>query len=306
LLLELHFNNKLNKFIKKAIVVHKNKYDYSYVDYVNSTTKIKIICKKHGEFYQRPKDHINQKQGCPKCAGKNLSHCEILEKINHIHDYKYKYINFAPKNVNDYIDIECEKHGIFRQTLLNHMYCKSNCPKCVGNDSHTLEKFIKKAIVIHGDLYDYSDGIYVNNFTKIKIICKKHGEFYQRPKDHLNHQTGCPNCRQSKGEKEIFKILSNMNIDFETQKTFKNCTNLYKLRFDFYIPSMNLCIEYQGIQHYKCVPFFGGESSYQKTKENDVIKKQFCSKNGIEILYIKYTQYKNIKIIIEKKLNIKE
>ena len=54
-------------FINKVNVIHNNHYNYSLVDYKNNTTKIKIICPKHGIFEQLPKSHLRG-NGCPICA----------------------------------------------------------------------------------------------------------------------------------------------------------------------------------------------------------------------------------------------
>lgn len=69
------------------------------------------------------------------------------------------------------------------------------------------------------------------------------------------------------------------------------------LPFDFYIPEKNMCIEFNGIQHYEPSIFFGGEESYKKRKNNDKIKQKFCKKNKIILKIINY------KDNIEKKLN---
>jgi hypothetical protein len=57
----------LREFIRKALKKHFGKYDYSLVDYIDSTTKIKIICPIHGVFEQSPANHLRG-CGCPKCA----------------------------------------------------------------------------------------------------------------------------------------------------------------------------------------------------------------------------------------------
>ena len=85
----------------------------------------------------------------------------------------------------------------------------------------TKEEFISKSKLIHGDKYDYSLVDYVNNSTKIKIICQIHGIFEQTPHAHLKNQ-GCPACKESKGEKEIAKLLTEMNMAFEREKRFED------------------------------------------------------------------------------------
>ena len=107
--------------------------------------------------------------------------------------------------------------------------------------------------------------------------------------NHLNNQ-GCPICKESKGEKEIRNYLKNNNIVFESQKKFNNCRNKNPLPFDFYLPLLNICIEYDGIQHYKSNTFFGGEKGLKQRQINDKIKTQYCKDNDIRLLRIKYNQ----------------
>ena len=86
------------KFLKKAKEIHGNIFDYSKVEYLTASTKIDIICKKHGIFTQYPKDHINQKQGCPSCCiskgEKVIKEYLIKNNIHYIREYKFdKCIN---------------------------------------------------------------------------------------------------------------------------------------------------------------------------------------------------------------------
>ena len=83
------------KFIAKSNLVHKNKYDYSLVDYINNDTKIKIICPLHGEFTQLAKNHL--KSGCFKCGifrnekRKVYNTQTFISAATKIHNNKYDY-----------------------------------------------------------------------------------------------------------------------------------------------------------------------------------------------------------------------
>lgn len=92
----------------------------------------------------------------------------------------------------------------------------------------------------------------------------------------------------SYGEKIIHDFLTHKKIFFIYNKSLSDCKNLVKLRFDFYIPSKNICIEYDGIQHYKPIDFFGGESEFGKNKLRDKIKDQFCILNKIKLVRLPY------------------
>ena len=103
---------------------------------------------------------------------------------------------------------------------------KRACPKCgnskKGQDKKlTKEEFIEKAKKIHGDKYDYSKVDYINNRTKVCIICPEHGEFYTRPEVHLaKNKHGCPMCfykeqsiRQTKTTEEFIKEAKEIHGD---------------------------------------------------------------------------------------------
>ena len=181
------------EFIEKAKRVHGEEYDYSRVNYKNTKEKVIILCKKHGEFLQSPRDHLNG-HGCTKCSGnkRRLTTGEFIKKAIKIHGDKYDYSKVNYKNADSKIKIICKKHGEFLQTPHSHLY-GNGCIKCGGSKKLTTEEFIERAKEIHGDRYDYSKVNYINNSTKVCIICTEHGEFLQIPNHHLRGH-GCPGC----------------------------------------------------------------------------------------------------------------
>lgn len=106
------------------------------------------------------------------------------------------------------------------------------------------------------------------------------------------HTMSCGCMRKSKGELYIEEILQSLNIDYERQKRFKDCKNKKQLPFNFYISNHNICIEYDGEQHYKPIDFWGGETRFLERQLNDKIKNDYCSKNNITLLRIPYTKSK--------------
>ena len=110
------------------------------------------------------------------------------------------------------------------------------------------------------------------------------GIISQLPDNHLNGFLP----RKSTGETIIESILNKYSIFYEREKTFDGCINKKKLRFDFYIPEKNICIEYNGIQHYQKVDRFGGEEKFNYQKYNDFIKSNFCKENNINLLIISH------------------
>ena len=214
----------LDYFINESIKIHGNKYDYSKVKYVNSTTKVCIICPEHGEFWQTPNHHLRG-QGCPKCSGRNK----------------------------------------------------------------TTESVIKEFKKIHGNDYIYDKVEYVNNSTKVLIICPIHGEFWQTPDKHLQGE-GCPVCKSSKLERKVRNFLLENKIEFIRQAKFDW---LGKQSLDFYLPDYNLAIECQGEQHFK--EFTGGfepKTNIDKRIRLDIMKKELCDENSIKMLYVMQKRWK--------------
>ena len=277
-----------NIFIEKSKNVHNNKYDYSLVDYKHPKLKIKIICLKHGMFEIKPYHHLNG-SGCPKCAGKNKTTKEFIDEANEIHGNKYDYSLVEYKNAITKIKIICPIHGIFEQKPNNHLNNQS-CPKCYYTSrTSNNDIFIKKAKSVHEDKYDYSEVEYVGAYINIKIRCFMHGIFEQTPANHI-HGTGCPKCKQSRGEIKIEHYLLNNNINFVYQKTFNKCKNKICLPFDFYLPEYNILIEYDGKQHFEINEYFGGETGFKLQQINDKIKNDFCAINDINLIRIKYNE----------------
>ena len=282
------------EFILEAKKIHNNKYDYSMVNYINSKTKIKIICKEHGVFEQVSSNHL-QGQGCPRCAGiQKLDNYSFIERAKFIHGGKYDYSLIDYKNTETKIKIICSIHGEFLQKPSNHL-TGQGCPSCTKNKKLTTEEFIARSKKIHNNKYDYSLVEYKNNHTLVKIICLTHGVFEQQPQAHFIG-SGCPVCNNSRGESVIFNYLTENNISFETEKKFQL---LGQKRFDFYIEELNMIIEYDGIQHFKPVKFFGKES-FRQTQINDKIKNEFCKEQGINLLRIPYTEFNSIEKTLDK------
>ena len=269
-------------FINKAKKIHGDKYDYSKVEYVNAKTKVCIICPEHGEFWQTPDNHLKG-FGCTKCNS-------FIKKIKEVHNDKYNYskVNYVDSKTK--VCIICPKHGEFWQTPNAHLQGQG-CPKCSieynkKRMSLTTEEFIKKAKEIHGDKYDYSKTDYINADTKVCIVCKKHGEFWQKPYKHLQGQ-GCPKCKCSKLESDILNYLINKNINYIHQYRPKFLSEGKRhLSLDFYLPDYNVAIECQGIQHFCQTTFF--EKREQNISDRDIKKYNICKDNGIKIYYFSY------------------
>ena len=116
-------------FINESNKVHNNKYDYSKTEYVDSKTKVCIVCPEHGEFWQKPNNHING-QGCSICLKKVYDTETFIQKAKEIHGDKYDYSKVEYVNNKIKVCIVCPEHGEFWQRPDSHLYMKTGCPKC--------------------------------------------------------------------------------------------------------------------------------------------------------------------------------
>lgn len=295
----------LDRFIEK----YGTEYDYDISNYKNSCSKIKIVCKKHGEFYTTANNHLNGRI-CKKCKSENykISKSEIekrtldfISKYIKLYGDIYDYSKVIYERSDKKIIIICKKHGEFLIKASHHMSGKG-CKKCTYErssvlNSHTTEQFINSIKEIHGDFYDYSKVNYINSKTKVDIICPKHGTFKQTPHEHKMGY-GCQECNITIGERKISVILQKYNIKYDFQKIFDDCIYVNKLKFDFYLPDYNTCIEFDGVQHFEIVEYFGDEYSYNKRRQRDKVKEEYCDKNNIFLLRIPYFD-KNIELSIK-------
>lgn len=308
---ENRLNHKKN-FIDKSVQLHDGKYDYSKVDYITARKPVVIICPIHGDFQQRPYNHLLGK-GCDKCAReinrKKLTKTKdnfIKDAIN-THGDMYDYTDSIYINDSSKVNIKCPLHGEFIQ-IANHHLNGTGCPNCkldrfikINKEKHS-KLFPEKASSIHNNFYDYSKVNYINAKTPVEVICPKHGSFFTKPSNHLSGR-GCPVCVQSQGEKKIESCLIERKISFFRQKKFSDCKNKLPLSFDFWVESKNLLIEFDGVQHYKPFDYFGSEDKFEYTKKCDEIKNKYCLDNDINLLRIPYWDFKNIESILSNYLS---
>lgn len=210
------------QFIEKAIKVHGDLYDYSLVEYITNQVKVKIICKVHGVFEQRPNDHTSHKNGCNKCAidrlkGKiTLSQDEVIARFREIWNDHFDYSKFVYTGIFDKSIITCKIHGDIVKSA-NHHLQGSGCWECtkanmvfgakVGDIQYiTKEVFLNKAKEKHGDKFSYPELNFKDQYTEIDIKCNIHNITYKQvPRNHINNQGGCPKCKSEAISKTFLK-----------------------------------------------------------------------------------------------------
>lgn len=301
-----------DEFIVDAIRIHGNKFNYSLVEYKGVKNYVTIICENGHHFDQTPNDHLNG-HGCKKCSGwgeLKFNPNEFVTRAKYIHGDTYDYSKSSYVDHDTNLTITCKKHGDFEQTPKGHLINHYGCSKCGYESSSeknklTYDEFISQSLSVHNGLYSYDNFNYVNYSTPSYITCVKHGDFFQAPKDHIRQRQGCPQCRLSKGEVIIKNFLTQHNIEYIPQKTFLDCINPQtnrKLKFDFYIPSINTCIEFDGKQHFTPTPRYRG--NLQGIQYRDNIKNKYCLEKNIPLIRISYLDIKKIDSILNELFKI--
>jgi very-short-patch-repair endonuclease len=222
-------------------------------------------------------------------------------------DY-YNYSLFEYFDSKTPVILICPKHGEFTQIFNTHL--RSSCFEC-GKEKRRKENIIDIFNKKHNNKYNYSKTIYLGNRKDILVICPIHGDFLINAGNHKNGN-GCRECgiasqtigvdkfierNESKGEKKISKILDKYNILYLREYKFKDCFYKKELPFDFYLPKHNICIEFNGKQHYESIEHFGGDIRLKEQIEKDNIRRSYCIINNIKLVEIKYDES------IEEKIN---
>lgn len=288
-----------DEFIFRATKVHGDRYDYSDVVYINNKTKACIVCPIHGKFFQIPNSHLIG-IGCPKCSRKYSPNTqEFISAAIKTHGNKYDYSKSNYVNNRKKIIIICKKHGRFRQIPKLHLK-GHGCSKCQYEFIASLLKsnwkiFVKKARKAHGRKYNYTVSVYKNSRTKMLIVCKDHGKFYQTPHDHLSGN-GCPEC---------VNIVSKPEVDFLNycgilRRNRQKYISPY--RVDGYDPNTNTIYEFLGNYYHGNPRVFNKEDYnqtchktygelYKKTKD----KFQKLTKRGYKLKFVWESEWNNFK-----------
>lgn len=308
-------NNKKNtvEWIKKAREVHGDAYDYSQSEYISSKDKIYIICHnkdefgvEHGGFWQNTTSHLMGHK-CPKCANRRSDKEQFIKRANIVHQGKYLYDKVDYINAKTKVCIICPEHGEFWQTPNSHLSGRG-CKICANHTPITTERFIQLANSRHRGKYDYSLVVNPSSNSKVKIICPKHGVFLQTVSNHI-YGAGCPICKESKGEQRVEGYLINNNINFIRQHKIEITPRLFsrnKLRVDFYLPTYNTIIEFNGRHHYEFIEAWNkNRDNYGEQQDRDKRLREYCKENGINLIEIPYTKIKDIPQILSKALNIR-
>jgi len=266
-------------------------------EYKKQTTKVKIKCNDCGNVFDAyPHNFYRGIGGCAFCVGYVVSVDEIKQRIKDTIGSEYEFISKNDKNTKG-IEIRHIPCGtIFKTTYNQIKYQLHPCPKCNRGEieksrrDNERKKIVEKFKTIpEFAIVDIND--YKNNFSKIRFLHNVCGREFRTTVNNLLMYECCFYCDSSKGEKQINQFLTDNKIKFESQKTFDDCRGDKKLlRFDFYLPDYNFCIEFDGLQHFEPMQYSNGKERFLITQKHDKIKTEYCEQNNIGLLRIRYDE----------------
>lgn len=272
--------------------------------YTKMDNNVDVYCKICGNSFTRRGSRLKTNPKCPFCNGTykrdtitNEMFYQDIEEISPSITILGKY-----KNRKTPIQCQCKLDEYVWTTTPDELYRGRGCPECKKRILRSLYQFSKDDVLIklketNPDI-SYDIPVYQNMDSNVNCHCNKCGNDWSTKVAYVIYsKAGCPVCNSSKGEKEIRRFLEENNIDFEAQKKFDDCRGEKRpLPFDFYIKECNLLIEFQGIEHYKSIPFFGGDESFKNRKMLDDIKKDYAINNGYKFLEISYIDLRKGKV----------
>lgn len=286
-----------NHFIKKAKEIHGDFYDYSKSNYTHSLNPVEIICLLHGPFIMKASNHINNKQGCPKCGNTRTKNKNtrtlnsFIEQISMKENFnKYDFSNIVQfDTMRSKIYPTCLSHGKYITTPSNVINSKYfGCNKCKKQDDRfTTEKFIEISKNIHGDSYNYDNADYTTAHTTIKVTCPKHGDYECKPYNHMAGKGFCPKCTDfvSSYEMEIFDYLKNIGVD-DVENTVRRFENIKEI--DIFSEIFKVGIEFNGLYWH---------SEIFKEKNYHITKTNILKKCGYDLIHIFEDEWVNKKHI---------
>lgn len=272
-------------------------------EYHGILNNVKCKCNICNHEWEEIAKNVIERNYCPECKKKSKIKPlnKILKELNNknpniiVEINKSEYVGY--KSV---IYCKCKKCGYSWETTISaYQNSKGYCHKCINKIRRSNDEFIIELSKINNSIKPLETFLGVNK--KMKFKCLQCGHIWNAKPNNIitGERSGCPMCNVSKGEKRIEEILKNKNINYIYQKEFDKLIGINggKLSFDFYIPTFNCLIEYQG-------EFHDGKARHQtedkllKQQEHDRRKRKYAKQHNINLLEIWYWDFNNIDQII--------
>lgn len=228
---------------------------------------------------------------------------EVFELVGNEYTVIGEYVN-----TSTHIQMKHNKCGHkYPVTPTHFLGDKTRCPKCSHRSyKKTTEEFKQEVFELVGNEYIVI-GEYKKNSVHIQMKHNCGHEYPVTPKNFLKGRR-CPECSNrerntSRDVKKLEQILKDFGFEYEREIAFDECKFINQIRFDFYIESLNLIIEYDGQQHFKPWNGCGGDDGMEgflNSRKRDAYKNSWCEEHLISLLRIDHTNSKNLKTIVEE------
>lgn len=295
------------EFVAEMAELHPNIEVLSQYD--GAHTKVRCRCQIDGAEWETKPNVLLNGSGCKVCGYRTVS-----TKLQHTFEDNIAAIRAANPNIDVLgrvfdngwkVHCRCQIDGYEWIARPDRVANGDGCSRCAGREKKTTETFRLELAKVHPDIDVI--GTYCGTHVGIRCRCRRDGHVWNPTPRNLLAGWGCPSCSMSRGERRIANYLEMHGIDYEREKSFADCKDEHVLLFDFYIPALNMAIEYDGEQHFRPVQFGGSNDTkailrFERGQKHDQIKNNYCRDNGIILLRIDYTQYDEVETILDKHL----
>lgn len=289
-------NNTKLTYEKVQGYIQRQGYVLLSPEYIRTHSKLDIQCPK-GHKFSMTFANFQYGQRCPYCQRRRVS-LQIVKE--YVEQYGGTLLTTEYKGWKEPLEIECENGHQWTTSWRSLNRCnKLGCRQCVIEGSALNFDDVKQDIEAKG--YKLLSTEYKNAHTKLQIECDE-GHQYSVTWNKFKNGCRCPECSESNGERIVTEILADFDVEFVKERS------LGKFSLDFFIPSLNLAIEYDGEHHFRPVQFGGvseekAKEEFKKTQRRDKEKNSLCKERGIKLVRVAYTEkYDDIVKILDKEV----
>lgn len=275
--------------------------DINKISYANQQ-KVSWVCSNGHKYKRVIADKVKHNHSCPDCLSLKEKFPELSLEWSDLNKVSPEDVSYGSKEKAFWVCPKCS--STYECRIQRRTSGINGCPYCDGkriNETNSL-------ISLQPDLceeWDYDkneitpDSVPVGTLRKVWWKCKKCARSWETRINDRTKGSGCPTCNESKGEKLVEEVLTNLGLQFECQKVFEDCKDISYLKFDFFIHiNDGMLIEFNGEGHYQAIAAWGGEEKLEKQRRRDAIKVEYCKMKSLPLLIIPYWEKENTKSLV--------
>lgn len=285
-----------------TVVFPESTFDFKTNYFLIRSSKIKY------KKYNNPKEYIIKIDGLLHKKEKtrrkrNHTRDEILKlftNLDRYNNFDFSYIEFD-EDSESLFGIKKKKFKIYNKITKQFRFYTYHDFKTNVVTKEEYRQTNKKS-------YIYLDKSVTTKKGHVDIICPSHGNFSQWSNNHFYRGDCCPLCNASIGETKIYQYFYNNDMKFIFKYKAHKLMKLDYLRFDFYLPEFDIYIQYNGEHHYETVKWANSitdeqlEDNLKQEQLHDQMKFEYCEKNSLNYIILKYDQLNNLENCLEKEL----